>query len=465
MTSFELPTYVRDIAQKLDESGYRVWIVGGAVRDHIMGQPVSDYDLCTDARPRKVMQLFGKQNKGYNAVPTGIKYGTVTVIHTSGDQVEVTTLRKDISTDGRRARVRYTNDLVEDLARRDFTINAIAYDIKQQEYIDPYTGLEDINARTVRAVGDPNKRFREDHLRIVRACRFAGYGSGFVIDPATFAAISKNASKVAKVSRERIRDELVKMMKVLKPSKCFNAMKNTGILRYVLPELIPGIGCIQNKHHKDDVYTHIMMVLDAVDSKHTRIRLGALFHDIAKPQTREERSDGIITFYNHEIVGADICYKAMKRLRFSKQECEEVSLLVRHHMFRFDMDCKRKTIKRWMNKTTRHGVALYRDLLRLRVADRRGNRAKWGKPVFTRHFKALLKAIREIERYQEPMTTTDLAINGEDLKKLGFKPGPVFREILTYLLDKVQDDASLNTKVQLLNLIHEKFIANRSNIS
>jgi poly(A) polymerase/tRNA nucleotidyltransferase (CCA-adding enzyme) len=206
------------------------------------------------------------------------------------------------------------------------------------------------------------------------------------------------------------------------------------------------------------------MVLDAVPVKNTRIRLAALFHDVAKPQTREEKSDASITFYNHEIVGADICYKALKRLRFSKQECEGISLLVRHHMFRFDTDSKRKTVKKWMIKTTRSGVALYRDLLRLRVADRKGNRAKWGKPVFTRHFKDLLRIIREIEKYKEPLTTQHMALDGEDLKKLGFVPGPVFREILDYLLEKVQEDPKLNDKISLINLIHERFVAHKPNI-
>ena len=463
--SIEIPMYVREIAQELDKRGYRVWIVGGAVRDHIMGRPVNDYDLCTNARPRKVMYLFKKKVDGYNAIPTGIAYGTVTVIHPEGKQVEITTLRKDIATDGRRARVRYTDDLFDDLSRRDFTINAIAYDIKSKELIDPYTGIEDINARTVRAVGKPNKRFQEDYLRMVRACRFAGYGSGFVIEPETFAGIVKNASKVAKVSKERIRDELVKIVKTPKPSKCLNAMKNTGILRFILPELVPCIGCIQNKHHRDDVYTHVGMVVDAIHPKYTKIRLAALFHDIAKPQTKENKDGGIVSFYNHEIVGADICYKALRRLKFSKQECEEISLIVRHHMFRFAMNSKRKTIKKWMTKTTRNGVALYRDLLRLRVADRKGNRAKWGKPIFTRYFRSLLRSIREIEKYKEPLSAKDLAINGDDLKRLGFKPGPVFKEILGFALDKVLEDSSVNDKVTLITLIHEKYLANKPNIS
>jgi len=462
--SFEVPQYVRDIIKKLDDQGYRVWIVGGAIRDFLAGNQIADYDVCTNARPRNVQKLFSN-SAGYNAIPTGIKYGTVTILHPDGGQVEVTTLRKDISTDGRKARVRYTDDLVEDLSRRDFTINAIAYDPKRKEFIDPFSGIEDINARTVRCVGKADKRFKEDYLRMLRACRLAGYGTGFVIEPETFAGVKKNASKITKISRERVRDELVKMMKLPKPSKCINAMRNSGLLRYVLPELIPGIKCMQNVHHVDDVYTHTLMVVDASSPRHPRVRFGCLFHDIAKPQTREVKENGAVTFYNHEIVGADICYKALKRLRFSKHECEEISLLVRHHMFRFDINSKRKTIKRWMNKTTRNGVTLYRDLLRLRVADRKGNRAKWGKPLITRHFKNLVKAVREIEKFQEPMTLNDLAIDGDDLRRLGFKPGPVFKEILDYLLDKVQEDPKANNKVSLITFVHDKYIGKKPNIT
>jgi len=193
--SFEVPQYVRDILQKLDDHGFRVWIVGGAIRDFLAGNEVAYYDVCTNARPRKVLELFSDL-QGYNAIPTGIKYGTVTILHPDGGQVEVTTLRKDISTDGRRARVRYTDDLVEDLSRRDFTINAIAYDPKRQEFIDPFSGIEDLNARTVRCVGVPNKRFKEDYLRMLRACRLAGYGTGFVIEPETFAGVKRNRQAV-----------------------------------------------------------------------------------------------------------------------------------------------------------------------------------------------------------------------------------------------------------------------------
>jgi poly(A) polymerase/tRNA nucleotidyltransferase (CCA-adding enzyme) len=348
--------------------------------------------------------------------------------------------------------VRYTDDIVEDLLRRDFTINATAIDLRKPDtIIDPYSGRKDLTDRVIRAVGVPDNRFEEDYLRMVRACRFAGYGDGFDIEPNTKDAIRMHASALANhVAAERTRDEIIKMMKTTKPSKCMEAMKETGLLQYVIPPLAECIGVEQNRYHGEDVYEHCIAVCDNLPPDRPILRLVGLLHDCGKPITKEGTGDSC-SFYNHEVKGARLAYQFMRDYKFTNSDCEYASLMIRHHMFHFDRSTKRKTIKRWLRKVG----GLYQDLLMLRMADRAGNKAKASKALVTSHMMDLMHKIAEIELYKEPMSTADLAISGETLKELGLQPGPLFGKILRRCLEAVLDEPSLNTHDDLVAIAKE----------
>jgi len=432
----KVPTVLKDLMVFLDKRGVKSYIVGGAVRDLVAGQVPMDWDLSTPATPELLTTLF---EGTYKVIPLGIKHGTISVFHEpSKFSCQITTFRKDVSCDGRHAEVEFTSDLETDLARRDFTINAMALDLNGN-LIDPFGGQADLKQRSLRAVGDPEERLREDRLRMLRACRFAAYGTGMIISQDLFRAIKENAWDIDGLSAERIQGELVKAMKYPLPSKAFNAMRNTGLLPFIIPELQQCHGVEQNKYHKDDVYTHILKVVDAVSPKRTILRFAALFHDIGKPDTKRVVR-GYASFHKHEVVGANKADAIMTRLKFPGDWTAQVVLLVRHHMWRFAEDTKDSTIKRWAVTVAPHT----RDLLRLRMADRKGNRAKEGKPAITWPMKCLLRKLIQFEKTSVPMTVKDLAISGEDLVKMGFKPGPKFKKILSDCLGLALEDPKNN---------------------
>ena len=343
-----VPEDVLAICRRLREKGKRGWIVGGCVRDLLRGDAPKDWDVATDARPEDVIRFFRK------VIPTGVQHGTVTVV-LRGVHYEVTTLRGEGAySDGRRPdKVEFVDDITADLARRDFTINAIALDPVDGHVIDPFGGQVDLAARVVRAVGDPNERFAEDGLRVMRAARFAATLE-HELDPATEQAMgtARSADTFKRVSSERVRDEWMKAMRARRPSVAFEIMRRTKLLDVTCPELVATVGCEQNKWHAFDVWGHTMQVLDAMRPDPV-LRVAALLHDVGKPTTRvlsDKTQD--FTFYDHERVGAGIADKILARLRFSNEERARVVGLVRHHLICYSDDWTDAAVRRWLRRVT-----------------------------------------------------------------------------------------------------------------
>ena len=324
-----------EICKELRNAGERAWVVGGCVRDTLRGETVNDWDIATTARPEAVQSTFSK------VIPTGIDHGTVTVLW-KGEGYEVTTLRGEgLYTDGRHPdRVEFVSDIDKDLARRDFTVNAIAYDPVDGYLADPFGGLGDMRKGILRAVGDPVERFSEDGLRILRGARFVATLE-FELDPATEDAIRGALGTFRKVSPERVREEWLKTMKARQPSRGFEVMRRTGILEVTYPELLEQVGCEQNKWHAYDVWGHTMRVLDESEGGPVE-RVAALLHDVAKPRTRafsEKTNDW--TFYHHETVGADMAEQWLREYRFSNQERELITGLIQHHLICYAPEVER----------------------------------------------------------------------------------------------------------------------------
>lgn len=435
-----VPKDVFGICDRLRGAGKRSWIVGGCVRDSILGKPVDDWDVATDALPADLVRLFPR------AIPTGLQHGTVTVVQ-HGEHYEVTTLRGETTyTDGRRPdAVHFVDDIVADLARRDFTINAIAVDPTDGTLIDPFAGRKDIDAKIVRAVGKALERFGEDGLRVLRAARFCAT-LGFDLDPDTFAAIEPTLGTFKKVSAERVRDEWVKTMKAKTPSRAFEVMRKSGILGVTCPELLEGVGMEQNKWHSLDVWQHGMLCMDSCIGD-PMLRIAALLHDVGKPRSREfsdKTKDW--TFYDHDRIGAEIAEPICTRLKFSNEERARVVALVRHHLFHYDQWTD-QAVRRWLKRVTPERLE---DLYRLNEADLRGKGSIFKEEDLQPLL--LLKAhVEKVLAEGAALTTRDLAINGNVLmKELGIPPGRIIGVILETLLEEVLADPAKNERDTLL---------------
>lgn len=437
----KVPADVIKLCQRLADQGYRAWIVGGCVRDLLLERAVNDWDLCTDAKPDALLKVFPR------AIPTGIQHGTVTVVE-KGIHYEVTTLRGEGAyTDGRRPdNVYFTGDLKEDLARRDFTVNAIALSPVTGELVDPFEGQKDLARKLLRAVGTPEARFSEDGLRVLRAARFAAQLE-FSLDPATMAAIRPTLATYKKVAGERIRDEWLKTMKADAPSRAFNIMKDTGILEVTCPELMESVGCEQNKYHTYDVWGHAMACMDACP-KDAILRVSALMHDVGKPRSRafsDKTQD--YTFYDHERIGAEMVDPICARLRFSGDERARVTDLVRHHMWHYD-GWSDAAVRRWIKRVGRDRME---DLFLLRDADVRGKGPDKATPADFLPTAQLRAHVEKVLAEGAAFSTRDLAINGKDLmSELGMRPGPAIGRVLEALLDDVLTDTARNDRAWLL---------------
>ncbi|MEZ4323775.1 MAG: hypothetical protein R3B40_01090 [Polyangiales bacterium] len=451
----QIPDDVVDLCRRLHEHGERGWIVGGCIRDVLLGRSISDWDVATSATPDRVQRVFRK------VIPTGIEHGTVTVLH-RGTPYEVTTLRGEGAyTDGRRPdEVFFVTDIDRDLARRDFTVNAIAYDPLEDTLIDPLGGLADLESRRLRAVGAPAERFGEDGLRILRGARFCAT-LGFDLEAATEAAFAGAIGVFAKVSRERVRDEWLKTMRAERPSRAFEVMRRTGILDVTLPELVEQHGCEQNRWHAYDVWHHTMAVLDAMrgDPPTNSPRCCATS---PKPRTRalsEKTHD--YTFYNHERVGADMADAFLREYRFSNDERQRVVHLVRHHLVCYQSSWTDAAVRRFVQRVGRDGID---PLLRLAEADALGK----GRPV-EEELASLVELRARVDTLMAAgaaLSTGDLAVNGRDvLARLEGRGGPVVGEILRELLEAVLEDPTLNERDRLLGALDAAVAARREGAS
>ena len=446
LKKYEFPAFLRKILETLKDASHEAYIVGGSVRDILLGISPDEWDITTNATPDQVTALFPK------VVPTGLKFGTVTVLVSELEKAEITTYRSDERyTDGRHPdNVRFTKKLDEDLARRDFTVNALAYDPITATLVDLHKGQADLRARFIRTVGVPIERFREDGLRPVRACRFAAQ-LNFEIDPETLASIPKGLDVVEKVAPERIRDEIIKLLKAEKPSVGFEYMRKAGLLKIILPELEECVGVEQPKSfHKYDVYWHNLIACDSAPRDNVILRLSSLFHDISKPECKVGD-----TFYNHEVVGAEKTKIIMKRLKFSNDDMENVSNLVRNHMFNYVPEWSDSAVRRFIKRV---GLKNIEPLFLLRKADVRGMERE----VTDEELAELRARIKKAVDEENALHVKQLAVDGEELmKSLTLSPGPEIGRLLNALLEKVLDDPTLNTKETLLTLAQEIHAGNQ----
>ena len=441
-----IPAPIKEIAIILNTEGFQCFLVGGSVRDSIMGFTPKEYDIATNAKPEDVQRIFKY------TIPTGIKHGTILVI-LDDMQVEITTFRSDGNySDGRHPdKVEYTASIEDDLPRRDLTINAMAYNVLDGNLIDMFDGMKDIKNKIIRSVGNPYERFTEDGLRIMRAIRFATK-LNFNIEKETFEAICHSTGMLTSIAYERIREEFNGILISDNPFRGIELLRKTGILALIMPELMQGFGVAQNRFHKYDVYYHILHTIQAVEPLETEeltllVRLAALFHDIAKPMVQKKVSkQEEPVYYNHEVVGANVAKKIMKRLKYSNAEIDFVTLLVRQHMFYYQDEWTDGAVRRFMRAV---GVENIKPLLKLREADRLGSGNRKDKE--SKAIPKLLARIDKIIEEENAITVKDLKINGNDLmQEFNLKPGPIVGKILNYLLDLILDEPSLNDKEKLM---------------
>jgi poly(A) polymerase/tRNA nucleotidyltransferase (CCA-adding enzyme) len=457
--AMKLPEEIQSVLEKLQSAGFEAFVVGGSVRDLLLGKEPKDWDVTTNATPEEIQRVF--PNSFYTN-----QFGTVTVLTGSDKdslgEIEVTTYRVDAAySDNRHPdSVKFTTQLQEDLARRDFTVNALALahegvSVKEVvvidglSVIDPFGGLKDLHTKIIRAVGNPEERFQEDALRLLRAVRFAAQ-LGFEIESATFSAIQGCAKLIEYVSKERIRDELVKIVMTSQPERGLNLLKDTGLLSYILPELMEGVGFEQNKHHIFTVFEHNVKSLQfAAQFEYSlEIRLAALFHDVGKPRTRRLQGDDY-TFYAHDIVGARMTETLMKRLKFSHEMVTKVSHLVRQHMFYYDVGkLTEGGVRRLLRRV---GQEHFADLIKLRIAERKGSGVPKAEPYRLRHLQFMAEKVAK-----QAISVGQLKINGNDLMtELGVTPGPVIGGVLNALLAEVIEEPEKNKKEYLLSRAQE----------
>ena len=447
--SQKIPIEVKDIINTLQKEGCSAYAVGGAVRDVIMGREPQDWDVATLAKPDEIIKIF-PDNVYEN------QFGTVGVKTRSEDKkvavVEVTTLREEgrYSDYRRPDEIKFSDNIQNDLSRRDFTINAMAVSI-EGKIIDLFGGQEDIKNKIIKTVGDPEVRFGEDALRLMRAVRFAAE-LNFNIEPETFRAIIASADLLSKIATERIRDEFIKIIasEDSGPAWGIVQMEKMGLLKYVVPELLEGVGVTQNKHHIYTVWEHNLRALDyaAKDNASFEVRLAALLHDVGKPKSKSgEGADS--TFHAHEIIGARMAKKIMERLKFSREIIDKVAHLVRHHLFYYNVgEVTEAGVRRFINRV---GVDNIDDLLKIREADRIGSGVPKAVPYKTRHLRFMIDKVR-----RDPISPKMLKINGTDLMEyLHITPGPRVGMILGIILEEVLDDPKKNEENILLKRAQE----------
>lgn len=439
----EIPKEVRETSGVLSAAGYENYLVGGCVRDILLGRVPKDWDFTTKATPEEIQKLF--PDSFYEN-----DFGTVGVKAEMGI-IEVTPYRLESGyADARHPdAVSWAKTLEEDLARRDFTINALAYNLETSELIDLFDGQTDLEKKVIRTVGKPEERFKEDALRMFRAVRFTSE-LGFALAHETQSAIGENSNLLEKISKERIRDEFVKIIMSDNPAIALDIAARIGLLKYISEEFERGIGVTQNKAHAYTVWEHLLRSLNHAAAKKfpLHVRLAALFHDIAKPHTKYMKN-GEATFYGHEVVGARLAKKILEDLKFPKETIEQVTKLVRWHMFFSDTEQISLSAVRRMVRNV--GPELVWDLMDTRVADRIGTGRPKETPYRLRKYHSMIEQVM-----RDPISVKQLVMNGEDVMKLtGTTGGPHVGAILEILLAEVLNDPTLNTKEYLEKRIHK----------
>ena len=437
--NFTIPKEVRAAVAILESAGFEAHLVGGCVRDLLLQRTPQDWDITINARPEKIQELFPKsfyENK----------FGTVSVVTGSEDPklraIEITPYRLEGKYSDKRHpdEIKFADKLEDDLARRDFTVNAMAMSITRLNLvIDPFGGQKDLEKKLIRAVGDPEERFAEDALRIMRAVRFSAE-LGFQIESQTQKALEKHAGLLRLIAKERIRDEFSKIIMSAKPSEGLMALREAGILKLFLPEIEEGYGVGQNKHHIYTVWEHNLRALDcaAKEKWPLVVRMSALFHDIGKP--RAKRGDGQdSTFYNHEMIGEKMSFQALSRLKFSKEFTEKVAKLVRFHLFYYNVDeVSESSVRRLISRV---GPEDMEDLIRVRICDRIGSGVPKAEPYKLRHFRFLVEKLQ-----RDPVSVKMLKINGDRIKELTGLPQSIKVGLIIHaLMDEVLDNPEKNT--------------------
>ena len=441
---YPVPQKIIDFANFFEDKGFSLYIVGGAVRDYLLGVPNTDYDFCTNAKPEEVMALFKK------VIPTGIKHGTVTVLF-KGESYEVTTFRCESNyTDGRHPdHVTYIKDLHEDLSRRDFTINAFAANCKDGTITDDFCGLSDLSSHLVRAIGNPRERFKEDGLRLMRLARFCSK-LGFDAEASTLEAATELSSLISNVSQERIFDELSKILMTPVPSVGLSILEKTGILSIILPEVAKCREIKQTKVNATDVLEHIYQCVNATAKAGYcfTVRLAALLHDIGKPYAMIYNKFGILRFPGHEDKGSKMSVDVLKRLKCSNQLIDDISLLIREHTLNYSPTWSDGTVKRFIRRVGKDKLEM---LFQLQWCDQIASTGETLKDQYADLMPRIEKLIND------PMFLSELAVTGDDLNSIGIPKSKEMGEILNKLLEMVIDYPTLNQKEILLNqatLIH-----------
>ncbi|TXI34609.1 MAG: HDIG domain-containing protein [Candidatus Moraniibacteriota bacterium] len=467
----KIPLPVQNILTTLKEAGFEGYVVGGSVRDLILERTPKDWDVTTNALPDEILALFPESFYENNFGTVGVKVPRFSVMDERAslspetapkEIIEVTTYRTESGyQDHRRPdAVSFTTSLTEDLARRDFTINALAYGQSadgQWSLVDPFDGVKDLEAKCIRTVGNPEERFGEDALRLMRAIRLlteltpkepGANETPWHIDPATFNAMVKLSELLTHISKERLRDELEKI--ILSPNPAFGIEKlhEANLLRSILPELELGIGVTQNLHHIYTVWEHNLRALATCPSSDLTVRLACLLHDVGKPATK--RGEGYrSTFYNHDHVGARITEQVLTRLRFPKEVINKATLLVDNHLFYYNVDEVTEASVRRLVK--RVGLENMADLMAVRIGDRLGSGVPKGKTYKLRHLEYMIDKVS-----RDPLSVKMLALKGTDLiTELGLAPSPLIGALLDVLLSEVIDDPERNTRPYLLKRASE----------
>jgi len=443
MKLMEIPKEVKNVIEKLKKAGFEAYVVGGCVRDFLRGEKPKDWDITTNAKPTEIRKIFPKsfyENRFF----------TVTVLTESEDptlrEIEITTFRKEAKyTDKRHPDfIEFAKTLEEDLKRRDFTVNAMALKIEDLKFeiVDLFGGQKDLKNKIIRAVGNPKERFSEDALRMMRAVRFAvTLGKDWKIEKETERAIKENAIWISAISKERIRDEFLKIIMSKEAAKGIELMRKLQLLKYIIPELLEGYGVTQNKHHIFTCWEHYIRSLDFAAKKgfSLHVRLAALFHDIGKPRTkRGEGPDA--TFYGHEVVGAKMTAQILNRLRFPKKDIEKIVKLVRYHLFYYNPgEVGESSVRRLIRKV---GLENMEELIQVRMADRIGSGVPKAEPYKLRHLRYMIEKVS-----RDPISVKMLKVGGEDVMRiLKIKPGPKVGQILNILLSEVIENPKKNEK-------------------